>query len=158
MDPDSQQTIGLNSVKEEFSRLGAFRSPGMKTWMNGVGAAAAAPLQSIFTQRRPAQLRSCPVVCNASKEHASAANLLWICKTNLAGVLLAFVPHEAKDSALGIVFHAVAGVKQAGQKAVCTVLRAFEIEHVKLVARFEDAPRRTQRLPFFVGAPCFDHL
>jgi hypothetical protein len=113
--------------------------------MNGVGAAAAAPLQSIFTQCRPAQLRSCPAICNASQEHSSPADFLQICKTSL--------PHQANDSALGIVFHAVAGVKQAGEEAMRAVLRAFEIEHVKLVARFEDAPRRTQRLPFFVGPP-----
>ena len=66
--------------------------------------------------------------------------------------------HEAKHSALGIVFHAVARVKQACQEAVRAVLRAFKVEHVKLVARFEDAPRRTQRLPFFVWREVMEQI
>src|SRR5690242_15128231 len=89
------------------------------------------------------RLRPCPVIRNTSKEHASAANLLWICKPTL--------PHKAKDSVLGIVSHAVAGVEQVGQEAMRAVLRAFEIEHVKLAARFEDAPHRTSVLPFSSG-------
>src|SRR5438309_1929002 len=97
----------------------------------------------------PCQLRPSPVVRNASKEHASATDLLRICKASL--------PHQAKDSALGIVFHTIAGVEQVGEEAVRAVLRAFEVEHVKLAAGFEDAPHRTQCLPFFVRLEMVEH-
>src|SRR5438046_9234345 len=108
--------------------------------MSSICAAEAAPLQSTFRQTRPASYAR-PVIRNASKEHASATDLLRICKASL--------PHQAKDSALGIVFHTIAGVEQVGEEAVRAVLRAFEVEHVKLAAGFEDAPHRPQCLPFF---------
>src|SRR5690349_20588414 len=66
--------------------------------------------------------------------------------------------HEAKHSALGLVFHAVGRVKQACQEAVRPRPRAFKGEHVKLVARFEGAPRRTQRLPFFVWREVMEQI
>src|SRR5439155_6871989 len=91
----------------------------------------------------------CPVIRNASENHAPAADLLRIRKASLR--------HQAKDSALGIVFHTVAGVEQVGEEAVRAVLRAFEIEHVKLAARFEDAPHRTHRLPFFIRREVVEH-
>src|SRR5437762_14015636 len=116
--------------------------------MSSICAAEAAPLQSTFRQTRPASYAR-PVIRNASKEHASAADLLRICKASL--------PHQAKDSALGIVFHTIAGVEQVGEEAVRAVLRAFEVEHVKLAAGFEDAPHRTQCLPFFVRLEMVEH-
>src|SRR6266516_4355706 len=80
----------------------------------------------------PCRLRPCPIIRNASKGHAPVADLLRIRKASLR--------HQAKDSALGIVFHTVAGVEQVGEEAVRAVLRAFEIEHVKLAAGFDHAP------------------
>ena len=71
----------------------------------------------------PCRLRPRPVIRNAPKEHASVADLLWICKASL--------PHEAKNSALGTVFHAIAGVEQVGEEAMRAVLRAFEVEACK---------------------------
>src|SRR5205807_4631891 len=97
----------------------------------------------------PCQLRPSPVVRNASKEHASTTDLLRICKASLA--------HQTKDSALGIVFHAIAGVKQVSQEAMRGVLGAFEVEHVKLAAGLEDAAHRTHRLPFFVRREVVEH-
>src|SRR5213593_3347151 len=97
----------------------------------------------------PCRLRPRPVIRNAPKEHASVADLLWICKASL--------PHEAKNSALGTVFHAIAGVEQVGEEAMRAVLRAFEVEHVKLAAGFDDAPHRTQRLPFFIRREVVEH-
>src|SRR3989441_1409356 len=97
----------------------------------------------------PCRLRPCPVIRNASKEHASAADFLGICKPSL--------PHEAKDSALGIIFHAVAGVEQVGEEAMRAILPAFEVEHVKLAAGFDHAPNRTQGLPFFVRREVVEH-
>ena len=116
--------------------------------MRSTRAAEAAPFKR---SSRSAGLRACPrpVIRNASKEHASTTGLLRICKASLA--------HQTKDSALGIVFHAIAGVKQVSQEALRGVLGAFEVEHVKLAAGFEDAPHRTQCLPFFVRLEMVEH-
>src|SRR5205823_12148570 len=65
--------------------------------------------------------------------------------------------HDAKDSALGIVLHAVARVKQACEEAMRAILPAFEVEHVKLAAGFDHAPNRTQGLPFFVRREVVEH-
>src|SRR5437016_2874281 len=116
--------------------------------MRSTRAAEAAPFKR---SSRSAGLRACPrpVIRNASKEHASTTGLLRICKASLA--------HQTKDSALGIVFHAIAGVKQVSQEAMRGVLGAFEVEHVKLAAGLEDAAHRTHRLPFFVRREVVEH-
>src|SRR5207249_6040424 len=116
--------------------------------MRSTRAAEAAPFKR---SSRSAGLRACPrpVIRNASKEHASTTGLLRICKASLA--------HQTKDSALGIVFHAIAGVKQVSQEALRGVLGAFEVEHVKLAAGLEDAAHRTHRLPFFIRREVVEH-
>ena len=90
-----------------------------------------------------------PIVRDTSKQHVPATDLLRICKASL--------PHEAKDSILGVFFQVVAGMEQVGQEAMCSVLRPFEIEHVKFAARFEDAPHRTQHLPPLVRGEVVEH-
>src|SRR5262249_20253893 len=89
------------------------------------------------------------VVCDAQKEHRSAADHSGISKLSLA--------HESENSVLGVVAETMARVKPAGQEARLAGRRSSQIEHVKGAAGFEDAPDLTQCLLLLVLLEVMEH-
>src|SRR5262249_59900453 len=88
-------------------------------------------------------------VGDLSGEHRSLAHLPWIAKTSLR--------HKAQHPVFGIVFHALAGMKQAGKKTVCSALCALEVDHVKSPSRFEHAANRAKRFHLLLGRQMVKH-
>lgn len=89
------------------------------------------------------------VVCNASKQHGSATNLLCVQKPGLI--------HQAEHLRLRVVLQVFVGMKQMRKETMLSVAGPLKIEHVKFAAGLEDAPRLAQRLHSLAGRKMMKH-